>query len=268
MNFHHTLSDSRITVIIPPCQGGDDGSIPFYRSLELLYHLLIFTSMGRKQKKYHYIYKTTNIITGKYYIGMHSTDNLEDGYIGSGKRLWYSVKKYGKENFKCEILEMLPDRSSLKGREKELVNEDLLKDKMCLNLAVGGEGGFGNLFLTKEQLQKGRKTTDTILKEKYGNNFRSIITKNYYNTLSDEEKKQHREKIRQGKINSNFDCGSTFRGKKHREETKRKIGEKNSNNQKGKKNSQFGSCWITNGIDVKKIKKNDILPDGWRKGRK
>ena len=127
---------------------------------------------------------------------MHSTNNLNDEYIGSGKRLWYSINKYGKENFKCEILEMLPDRSSLKEREKQLVNEDLLKDKMCLNLAVGGEGGFGNLFLTKEQLQKGRKTTDNILKKKYGDNFRSVITRNYYNNLTDEEKKEHKEKIK------------------------------------------------------------------------
>ena len=42
-----------------------------------------------------FIYKTTNLINGKYYIGMHSTDNLEDVYIGSGKRLWFSIKNYG-----------------------------------------------------------------------------------------------------------------------------------------------------------------------------
>lgn len=224
--------------------------------------------MGRKQKKYHYIYKTTNLINGKYYIGMHSTNNLNDEYVGSGKRLWYSINKYGKENFKCEILEMLPDRSSLKEREKQLVNEDLLKDKMCLNLAVGGEGGFGNLFLTKEQLQKGRKTTDNILKKKYGDDFRSIITRNYYNNLTDEEKKEHKEKIKKGLKNSNYELGSSFRGKTHKEESKKIIGEKNSINQKGEKNSQFGTCWITNGIYNKKIKKNETVPYGWERGRK
>lgn len=58
-------------------------------------------NVTRKQasrRKYHYIYKTTCTITSKFYIGMHSTDNLEDGYVGSGKRLWYSINKHGKEN--------------------------------------------------------------------------------------------------------------------------------------------------------------------------
>ena len=51
------------------------------------------------RRKYHYIYKTTNLINQHYYIGMHSTNNLEDGYIGSGKKLWSQISYHGKENF-------------------------------------------------------------------------------------------------------------------------------------------------------------------------
>jgi hypothetical protein len=57
-------------------------------------------------------------------------------------------------------------------------------------------------------------------------------------------------------------------GKKHSEETKGKIGLKNSIKQKGKKNSQFGTCWITNETKNKKIKRNESIPNGWRLGRK
>lgn len=216
------------------------------------------------RRNYHYIYKTTCKITNRFYIGMHSTDDLDDGYIGSGKRLWYSIKKHGRENHFCEILEFLPDRISLKLREKELVNEELLKDTQCMNLVPGGEGGY----ISKEGVKKGRNITDNILREKFGNNFQSVIIKNYHNSLTDEEKKQHNEKIRLGITNSSFDFSSIFKGKKHKDVTKMKIGEKNAINQKGDKNSQFGTCWITNGVENKKIKKGDIIPDGWELGRK
>jgi hypothetical protein len=98
--------------------------------------------MPRKQKKYHYIYKTTNKVNGKYYIGMHSTSNLSDGYLGSGKKLWTSLYKYGKENHQIEFLEFLPNRKELKKREKEIVNKEVLKDPLCMNLNLGGTGGW------------------------------------------------------------------------------------------------------------------------------
>lgn len=92
------------------------------------------------RRKFHLIYKTTCLVTNKYYFGMHSTDDLSDGYIGSGKILQYSVKKYGKENHHCEIFEMLPDRESLALREAEIVCKDKLIDPDCMNLCGGGDG--------------------------------------------------------------------------------------------------------------------------------
>ena len=75
---------------------------------------------------------------------MHSTDDLNDGYIGSGKKLWYSIKKYGKENFKIEYLEFFKNRKLLIEAEKKIVNNELIKDPLCLNLKLGGTGGLIN----------------------------------------------------------------------------------------------------------------------------
>lgn len=217
----------------------------------------------KEAKKYHFIYKTTSLLNNKYYIGMHSTSNIKDGYLGSGKHLRYSIRKYGKENFKCEILEFLPDFDSLKKREKELVNEDMLKDPMCMNLKPGGVGGFNS-----DAAKRGRIKTDEVLCKKYGPDFKQIIFRKFYDNLTKEERVFLNKKIIDGQIKSGFDFGSTMRGKKHKKESKSKIGLANSIKQKGNFNSQFGTVWITNGFENKKIKKTEVLPAGFSFGRK
>ena len=207
------------------------------------------------RRKYHYIYKTTCIITNRFYIGMHSTDNLEDGYTGSGKRLKNSINYHGLKNHICEILEFLPNRKALAIREKELVNEELLKDDQCMNLKVGGIGGLG--FISEEQqrnrsLAGGRATSD-----KFKNDLE------FYQKHVELSRLKFKKLHSEGKIK--YD---TFTGKTHSEESKRKIGESNSAKQKGANNSQYGKCWITNGIESQKIYKGDSIPEGWKLGRK
>ena len=208
--------------------------------------------MPRKQKKYHIIYKTINLVNGKYYIGMHSTNNLEDGYIGSGKRLWYSINKYGKENFKCEILEILPDRNSLKEREKELINENTLNDKMCMNLQFGGGGGLSSMEHKKKFHSAGGKSTIHLLKKYREEHIINLKTKPEY------------RKIYLDKIKNNLN----WVGRTHKEDSKKKMSESKQGIYDGEKNPQFGTCWITNEIDSKKIKKGETIPEGWRLGRK
>lgn len=98
--------------------------------------------MARKEKKYHFVYKTTNLLTGKYYIGMHSTNDLNDGYLGSGKYLKRSIKKNKKENFKIEKIEFFENRKELIKGEKKIVTPELLKDPLCMNLREGGGGSI------------------------------------------------------------------------------------------------------------------------------
>ena len=208
--------------------------------------------MPRRQKKYHYIYRTTNLINRKYYIGMHSTDDLNDEYMGSGTYLKRSINKYGKENFNFEIIEFLLNREFLKNREKEIVNEEQLKNELCMNLKIGGEGGLHKMKPEEAKIGHGMGGKKTW--ELHRESISLMIT----------------EKNKRNWVDGVFDChygNKRWVGKKHKEESKKKIGESNSLKQKGNLNSQFGTCWITNGCENKKIKKIEIVPDGWKLGR-
>ena len=91
------------------------------------------------------IYKTTNIINEKYYIGMHRTEEPNDDYLGSGVALQRSIKKYGKENFKKEILFVFDTEIEMQNKEKELVNEDVVNDANSYNMTIGGKGSWSHI---------------------------------------------------------------------------------------------------------------------------
>jgi len=207
--------------------------------------------MARKEKKYHFIYKTTNVLSGKYYIGMHSTDNLDDGYLGSGNRIKLAIRKHGKDNFISEILEYCETREILKSREEEIVNLNEIAKVDCMNLRVGGQGGFRD----EEHQKKCSEAGNIFWKSDEGRKIKSEITKNLH---KDPKYKEKVKKALKGRL-------ATFKGKLHSEETKKKM--RKSKNV-GSNNSQFGKCWITNEVESKKINKGDLIPEGWRLGRK
>lgn len=100
---------------------------------------------------HHIIYKTTCTATGKWYIGVHSTDVLDDGYLGSGIRLTNSVRKHGKAAHVREVIEQLPTREAAIRREAELVTVETLAQPGCMNLRVGGQSQAPGHVPTKEQ---------------------------------------------------------------------------------------------------------------------
>jgi len=92
----------------------------------------------RKHKKYFYLYKITNKINNKFYYGIHCTNNLNDGYMGSGKLLHKAYDKYGIENFNKEIIQFCNSLEEVSNLEKQIVNEDLLNNPLCYNVIKGG----------------------------------------------------------------------------------------------------------------------------------
>jgi hypothetical protein len=93
-------------------------------------------------RKHHIVYKTVCIETGAFYIGMHSTDNLNDGYLGSGMRLRKSIRKYGKDRHVSQVLFEFSSRQEASDKEKELITVELRKDPACMNCGPGGEGYY------------------------------------------------------------------------------------------------------------------------------
>ena len=194
---------------------------------------------------------------------MHSTSNLEDGYAGSGRRLWLSINKHGLENHTKEILEFLESRQALKNREHQLVNEDILKDPMCMNLQPGGGGGICN----DEHAKNLHSGASTWIKGKW----------------SDPEYLKKMKKVTANRNKKNWKdpnyrkimIESIIKGNKTRtvsEETRKAIGSKNSVHKQGIKNPMYGLCWMTHeSLGNIVINKDDIetyILLGWKRGRK
>jgi hypothetical protein len=201
-----------------------------------------------------YFYKIENLINGNFYYGVHKTDNPNDNYMGSGKRIKYAIIKYGKENFKKEILFTFETFKKALDFESEFINEQLLLDPSCYNIALGGKGGLINLEHNYKFRLAGSKlggiATMKILHERQINN------------------PEYREKWLHALINCN---NLRFSGKKHKEEVKIQVGKVNAIKQKGEGNSQYGTIWIHNEKQIIKIKKELIIEyenQGWVRGRK
>lgn len=108
------------------------------------------------------IYKITNLVNNKVYIGAHKTQDLNDGYFGSGIGLKRALRKHGKENFKKEILELLPTEKQMYEREKELV----FLGEVSYNMTRGGKGGFSHIDAVGDNnpMRKSEETRSKVSK--------------------------------------------------------------------------------------------------------
>jgi hypothetical protein len=176
--------------------------------------------------------------------------------MGSGKILRYAIHKHGIENFTKEILFQFDDEADMNAKETELVTEEFCLREDTYNLCVGGKGGFGYINQNglspvnngseshRERMRKAALNTNQKLKKRF---------------KDDQEFYDNWRKSLQGRLPT---IGTT--GKRFSEETKDKM----SKSKIGNKNSQFGTFWITDGFENKKLKKDQPIPKGWYKGRK
>jgi group I intron endonuclease len=165
-----------------------------------------------ESKHIYIVYRTTNLVNGKFYIGVHKQDFflpiIFDGYLGSGLMLKRAIKKYGEENFIRETLHIFYTAKEAYKKEKEIVNENFVNRRDNYNLCGGGQGnrGFSHSGESK------RKISESMKGER-NHNFGKKASSKSKQKMSDSHK---------GKLKS--------------EEHKRKISE----SMKGNKNAMYG----------------------------
>lgn len=93
------------------------------------------------KRKYHIIYETKNLINGMIYVGAHSTDLLDDGYLGSGTNIIRAINKYGVSAFERKIHYIYESPAEMFSKEKEIVTPEFLKRSDVYNIVEGGYGG-------------------------------------------------------------------------------------------------------------------------------
>ncbi len=210
----------------------------------------------------HYlIYKITNKLDNKIYVGKHKTDDKNDDYFGSGLLLGRAVEKHGKEHFLKELLFECKTEEEMNQKETDIVDENFIARPDTYNIKLGGSGGFDHI--NKNKLQNTEKAK--LARRKRAEEMR----KKFVSLIDDEDFRQEWiQKVKNGtRLHQSLFGNNTFGGKTHSDETKKKMSESKKGKGTGKKNPAFGKHWITNGLISKLVPKTDTLPSGFEKGR-
>ena len=207
---------------------------------------------------FYIIYKLTNNVNNKIYIGAHVTKNINDEYMGSGHALNRAKKKYGIEKFKKEILHVFDNAQDMWEKELEIVNEEFCKDPTNYNIRTGGIGGWNHWNGTTAHIEASKRGGRTSAKKL--NEF--IAEQKINNTQWWQD--WYANVVEQ---NRNKNCNGWI----HHTDAQRKQRKKLlSNKQSGIGNSQYGRIWISNILtkEVKRSTINDPIPEGWVRGKK
>lgn len=168
---------------------------------------------------YHIIYKITHTNSGKYYIGAHSTNDVDDGYMGSGKRIRNAIKKYGINAFTKEILFFAFTEQYLYLIEQELVS--LTPDSF--NIVPGGMGGDKVSFLSDEKKKEHAIKTGIASRKHWENMSQEEFSRRQETARQIAKNRDNTYLIERNKTNRHFGEQNHFFGKKHSSETKEKM---------------------------------------------
>jgi len=216
---------------------------------------------------YYTIYKITNILNGKFYIGQHQTKDTNDLYMGSGTSIVNAVSKYGRNNFSKEILYIFESFDEMNVKEIEIVTDALVKNPLCYNQVPGGQFvNLGGKQTSKRSPEHCKKLGDINRGRKQD----PIMVARRAKTCKD-----NRAKLTQEERNVRFGLHGAKNGffnKHHLEITKQKIRDTIGDSRKGSKNAnatpvelygkKYGTkkeCFTDLGISKKKL--NQILGD-------
>ena len=195
-------------------------------------------------------YITTNKINGKRYVGAHKTDNIDDGYLGSGKYLLRAIKKYGKESFTRKIINKTDTIEQAHKNEKFLV--EVFETLVSNGYNISPTGGLGVLGSCIGELN------GMYEKHHSGESIQNMREAHIGVPLSEE----HCKSISEALIGREFseewrdNLRKAAKGVPKSEEHKKHIGD----------NSR-GTKWINNGKINKKVKEEklpEFLANGWK----
>lgn len=227
---------------------------------------------------FYLVYKVTNLVNGKFYIGAHKTDNKNDDYMGSGKLIKRAIKKYGIENFKKEIILECESQEEMYRIEAEMVV--LCEDSY--NLKFGGQGGWDycningiNKGKSEEDIASRRIKYENTMKNKYGDNWKKELSKLMESKRTTETIEKISETMRlrykddeyfESLLNDKIKLMNSPESIEKKKKTFKDIG-----HQIGEKNSSYGTCWISHSEIGSRKCKLELLPEfidqGWIKGR-
>jgi len=133
-------------------------------------------------KKYCYIYIIINNVNGKIYIGQHRTNDLDDGYMGSGKLLIRAFNKYGIEKFIKKILHHCPslEEANLL-EEQEILSRDATNRSVGYNISKKAVGGQGQTATSRKKISE--STTGVAKSEKHKSSMKKPKSKRHIENM-------------------------------------------------------------------------------------